>query len=469
MPGAPNRYRSMRIQNLIGRRIGLLGFGLEGRASALALRRHGHVGPLSIFSDQPVAVPDGDRLVTGPAAAAALAEIDLLIRSPGFAPHHPLRRAADARDLAQTTATNLFLAEMRAAGIPVIGITGSKGKSTASTLTHLMLTAAGVPAVLVGNIGAPALDWLDKLRVADRTQRPVVVMELSSYQCADLVPEMGPSSGCLLDMFPEHLDWHGGLTAYFCAKFRLAAALAPDDPLFANESLLDLAEAAVLDPPASGRRLTLINTPAGLHFADGWFRDGEARLFPDTRMRLPGLHNRRNAVAAFALARRFGTTPAQAETVLAEFGGLPFRLEDEGVFAGIRFVNDSISTAPEAVAAALSALGPAVATLIAGGLDRGYRFESLAAAAAASRVETFILLPDTGTLIAALLREWAPGRTLLEVPDLPAAVQAAFANTPAGRTCLFSPGAPSYNVYASFAERGRHFRALLAELAATRG
>lgn len=453
----------MRIQNLIARRIGLLGFGLEGRASARALRRHGHSGPLTIFSDQPVEVPAGDRLVTGPTAGDALADIDLLIRSPGFAPHHPLRRAADERGLAQTTATNLFLAEMRAAGVPVIGITGSKGKSTTCTLTHLLLAAAGVPAVLVGNIGAPALDRLDELSAPGEGPRPVVVMELSSYQCADLAPGMGPSLGCLLDMFPEHLDWHGGRTAYFGAKFRLAAALAADEPLFANASLLALPDAAALEPRASGHRLTLINTPAGLHFADGWFRDGDTRLFADTQMRLPGLHNRRNAVAAFALARRFGVRPEQAAAVLAEFGGLPFRLEDEGLFAGIRFVNDSISTAPEAVAAALAALGPAVATLIAGGHDRGYRFEPLAAAAADSAVDTFILLPDTGAAIAALLRERVPGRTILAVPDLPAAVRAAFAHTPSGRTCLFSPGAPSYNVYESFAERGQHFRALLAE------
>jgi UDP-N-acetylmuramoylalanine--D-glutamate ligase len=179
-------------------------------------------------------------------------------------------------------------------------------------------------------------------------------------------------------------------------------------------------------------------------------------------MRLPGLHNRRNAVAAFALARCFKATTAQAEAVLAEFAGLPFRLEDEGMFAGIRFVNDSISTAPEAAAAALAALGPAVATLIAGGHDRGYRFEPLIEAAAASAVETFILLPDTGGRIAALLRERLPQRRVIEVPELPAAVQAAFRATPPGRTCLFSPGAPSYNAYGSFAERGRHFRALLA-------
>jgi UDP-N-acetylmuramoylalanine--D-glutamate ligase len=281
-------------------------------------------------------------------------------------------------------------------------------------------------------------------------------MELSSYQCDDLADGNGPALGCLLDLFPEHLDWHGGVAAYYGAKFRLATAQRAGDRLLCNATTWPL----LADRPLAGTP-ELINTPDGLHFADGWFRNGPERLFPDTDMRLPGPHNRRNAVAALAIAARFGAGPGAAEKVLGTFQGLPYRLQDEGLFAGIRWVNDSIATAPEAVAAALTALGPAVATLICGGHDRGYDFAPIAVSAVAGGVGTFILLPDTGNAIARLLRAAVPERRILEAPDLAAAVALARLHTPAGRTCLFSPGAPSYNAYGSFTERGRHFRVLL--------
>jgi len=442
----------MRISDILELRIGLLGFGREGHSTLGLLRRLGHDAVVHVLSDHADQVPPDTALNIGDDAVSALSNLDVLIRSPGFGPSHPIRQAADARRLFQTTSTNLFLGELRNEGLPVIGITGSKGKSTTSTLAHLVLQQAGIDSVLVGNIGEPALDNLERI-VNDRL---VTVMELSSYQCADLPEGCGPSVACLLDLFPEHLDWHGDARAYYDAKARIALTQRPGDRFRYNARSAFQFAGAVL--PASSQA---INTPAALHFADGWFCCGNQRLFPDTQMRLPGRHNRENAVAAFAVAQLFGALPEHLHTVLSTFGGLPYRLQDEGIYHGIHWVNDSLSTAPEAAAAALQALSPAVHTLIAGGYDRGYDVSPLIDAIVAAGVRTIVLLPQTGSVIARLARRALPSQDIIEVDTLDRAVIIARDRTPNGDTCLFSPGAPSYNLYASFQERGDHFRSLV--------
>lgn len=430
----------MRISTLVGSRVGLLGLGREGLATLAALRRAGHDGRVHAFLDAPAPAPEGVVVHVGP---DDLGEVEVLVRSPGFKPAHPLRRAADARGLDQTTATALFLGALRDRDHPVIGITGSKGKSTTSTLTWRTLEQAGVPATLVGNIGAPALDQLDAILAEDR----VAVMELSSYQCDDLVDGDGPSAVGLLALFPEHQDWHGSVAAYYAAKLRLLASRRPGAPAF----FLPGAAFAV------GPDATPVDVPEGLHFADGAFWRGTERLLGDRWMRLKGRHNRANAVMALALAEGFGATPADLGEVLATFEGLPFRLQDEGVHHRVRWINDSLSTAPEAAAAALEAV-PLACTLICGGYDRGYDPAPLVAALARSRVALVLLLPDSGAVIGRALREAGLSVPSIEVADLPEAVARAI---PMGGVCLFSPGAPSYNVYRSFEERGLHLRRLI--------
>ncbi len=449
----------MRISQLENLDIGLLGLGREGRATYDALRRSGHRGAVHVFSDHAVEVPEGVELHLAESGHPGLHRIDLLVRSPGFPPRHPLRRAADAMGLAQTTATSVFLVEVRSLGLPVLGITGSKGKTTTSTLAHRILGEAGVPSVLVGNVGVPALDLLDKIR----RERLVTVFELSSYQCADLADGEAPTVACLLDLFPEHMDWHGSVESYYEAKARIRAAQVPADTFRFNARSLESLRRALRESPdlSHGPSAQAINTPEGLHFAEGWFRRQREPLVPDEGMLLPGHHNRENAVAAFSVAETLGATPDHLRAALQSFRGLPFRLEDEGEHGGIRWINDSLSTAPEVVAVALRALKSSVTTLIAGGFDRGYDPRPLIEALARSSVKTLIVVPDTGAAIAALARTACPTLRIREAASLDQAVALALEYTPAGTTCLFSPGAPSYNAYGSFEERGKHFRKLV--------
>ncbi|MEO5362678.1 MAG: UDP-N-acetylmuramoyl-L-alanine--D-glutamate ligase [Magnetococcus sp. DMHC-8] len=440
----------MRICELIDRRIGILGMGVEGHALLTALRRAGHVRAVHLFTEQPLAPTSEAGEVAcwvGEQAGSGLQEVDLLIRSPGFAPAHPVRRLADDRGLWQTTPTNLYLAEVRHAGLPVVGITGSKGKSTTSTLLHDTLQEAGLPVRLLGNIGVAALDHLEEVLAGGA----ITVLELSSYQCADLV--LGPSIAVLLNLFPEHMDWHGSVAAYYGAKMRIATTQRPGDRLRIDQRAVGWMPAQRVVCPEE-----MIHTADGIHFADGWFCRGEERLFSDARMRLPGRHNRENACAVLAAAGLLGVGVAPLQQVLERFAGLPYRLADLGYHGGIQWINDAISTAPEATMAALQAFAPRVATLIVGGKDRGFDYTPLVALLADSAVRHLIVLPETGAQVAALVRRQGAGMPVVrEVDHLAEAVRQAMAVTPAGQVCLFSPGAPSYNQYANFMDRGRAF------------
>jgi UDP-N-acetylmuramoylalanine--D-glutamate ligase len=450
--------RSPTISQLAEHRVGIFGAGAEGRSTWEALARLGAPPPL-VFADReppPGTVPEGLRTVAGDRMPGALGEIEVLIRSPGIRLTHPLLAAASSRGIAVTTTTQLFLREARAAGLPIIGITGSKGKSTTSTLAWLLLREAGRPALLAGNIGTPCLDVLDEVLARGAAS----VLELSSYQCADL--DLGPTVAVVLSLFPEHMDWHGGTEAYFAAKLQVTRSQLPGD--------LTLYSAA--DPEISSRlplgpaRHQAFQAASGLRYEDGWFWNGDTRLFDDREVRLRGRHNRINAVAALAATRALGTTPEHLASVLSSFAGLPHRLEPLGTHAGIRWVNDSISTAPQATVAALEAFAGEVDTLIAGGSDRGFDFGVLAQALAGSSVRTVITLPPGGAALAAAIRaRCPPGRPEVQsAADLPAAVAQAAAITAPGRICLLSPGSPSYGAFRNFEERGERFRSLVAGL-----
>ncbi len=447
------------ISKLTERHAGVFGAGAEGRSVWEAIRRWGGRPPV-VFLDEPPApgtVPEELDRAVGGEMAAALDSIDLLVRSPGIRLGHPLLVEAARRGVEVTTTVNLFLAEVRAAGLPVIGITGSKGKSTTSTLTYRVLREAGRPAVLAGNIGTPVLDVLEEVLATE----PVSVLELSSYQCSDLA--LGPSVAVLLALFPEHMGWHGGVEPYYEAKLRLARTQRPDDLTIYSAADPELVSRLPLGPA----RHEPFQDPAGLHYADGWFRDGERPLFPDTGVLLRGRHNRINAVAALAAARRFGAAPEHLERVLASFEGLPHRLELLGTRAGVRWVNDSISTAPQAIVAALEAFAGEVDTLIAGGNDRGFDFGVLARALPSTSVRTVICLPPGEPAVEAALRAACPpGRPeIYAARDLQDAVEHAARVTAPGKIALLSPGSPSYGVYRNFEERGDHFRRLVEGLA----
>jgi UDP-N-acetylmuramoylalanine--D-glutamate ligase len=423
-------------------RVAVFGYGLEGRSALSWLRGRGCRNVRLVSSERPDDLDRGAAWFDPAGIDPALSGIDVLIKSPGIKPTHPLLLAAAAAGVTTTSATALFVERAREAGLAVIGVTGSKGKSTTATLIHRTLEAASIPAVLVGNIGRPALDVLEDAV----SNRPVVVFEMSSYQTHDLT--IGPSVAVITRLFPEHLDWHGTVAAYYDAKLRIAAVQREDDLTIWNAADRELARRAPLGPAR--------------HVAYGL----GALRFSDARMRLRGPHNRSNASAALCAAEVFGAQPSHLEDVLASFSGLPHRLEDLGISKGIRWINDSIATAPEAAVAALDAFGPEVATYIGGGTDRGFDFTPLARELVARGLPNVILLPPGGPRIREALARVDPGAGARAhaASGLAEAVALAATLTPAGATALFSPASPSYGVYRNFEERGNAFRELVRAL-----
>ncbi len=423
-------------------RTAVFGYGIEGRSAVRWLRRRGCRDVRVISSALPFDLDEKLPWTVETDLDAALSGLDLLIKSPGIRPSHPLLAAAVAAGVPIASVTVLFVETAREAGLALIGVTGSKGKSTTATLIHKTLEAASIPTVLVGNIGRAALDVVEDVV----SNRPVIVLEMSSYQTHDLT--VGPSVAVITRLFPEHLDWHGGVEPYYRSKLRIAATQRAGDVTIWNATDPEIARRVPLGP---ARHVAYGLAPA---------------RFSESSMKLRGPHNRLNAEAALHAAEIFGALPKHLETVLASFAGLPHRLEDLGVRDGIRWINDSIATAPEAAVAALEAFGGEVATYLGGGTDRGFDFAPLARELSSRALPNVILLPPGGPSILAALAAVDPQAAARAhvAPSLADAVALAARLTPQGSTVLFSPASPSYGLYRNFEERGDIFRGLVQAL-----
>ncbi|VVM06336.1 UDP-N-acetylmuramoylalanine--D-glutamate ligase [Methylacidimicrobium cyclopophantes] len=427
---------------LTGKRILVWGLGREGRSTLDLLRRFLPGQPLVVADRSPAALEAADlaalpaERVSEEEALRRLPEFDLVLKAPGIPTRH---LALDGQAVKITGQADLFL---RFAPCPVVGVTGTKGKSTTASLLAHICRCAGRKTFLVGNIGIPPFSVL-----GDLEPESVVICELSSYQLE--FARSSPPIALWTNLYPEHLNFHGSFAAYARAKSGVARWQSAEDLLIFSGD--DRAVADLLEEDGGlGRRIPY-HGPADLPAIDF------------SRFRPLGWHNRKNAVAALLAAKGLGIPFSAMQEAIDTFSPLPHRLEPAGVVRGISFYNDSISTVPESALVALSAL-PDARTLIVGGQDRGVPLEGFARSLARSpSLRTIILLPETGVRLGALLRSADPpfGGTLLFVETLEAAVRAALAETPEGSCCLFSPAAPSYNAFRNFEERGTHFRELI--------
>jgi UDP-N-acetylmuramoylalanine--D-glutamate ligase len=441
----------VRFSELDGARLGVWGAGREIRSLADQLARRLPSARIAVAAfDGPAPADVGAalhapdlRVETGAGAVAALAGCDVVIRSPGVSIYGPQMRSLRDAGIPVTTATALWLAER--AGRGVIGVTGTKGKSTTAALIAQLARAAGRAVNLAGNIGVPALDLLDS------PATDMAVVELSSYQIADLAT--GPQVAVITNLFREHADWHGSEEAYRADKLRILRLPGVRVTVFnAREEQLAAACAG------SGA------VPYGS--ADGWdlaaggiARRGEPAL-SERELPLPGEHNALNLCGALTALEAFGQAPPPLHSALEGFRTLPHRLETVSEQAGVLWVDDSISTTPESTLAALASFPHRAIVLIAGGQDRGQDYEELGRALAA-REATVIGVPSTGPrLLAAARGAGVAADRAIEAPDLERAAGTARSLAPAGGVILLSPAAPSYDNYRDFEERGERFRAL---------
>lgn len=450
----------MRLKELRGRNIAVLGFGSEGRAVAAAVRQHVPDARLTVLAEHPL--PEGVDcdypLVIGPFAGEDLSSFDVLIKSPGISLYHPAVSAAVQTGSRLTSGTNIWFAENPDAR--VVAITGTKGKSTTAALTAHLLAADGMQVQLAGNIGVPLISLLDR-------HVDVWVLELSSYQLADLKAQ--PELAVLVSLFPEHLKWHGGAQQYFADKLRLLSLSRQsyiESGLLTeihNDSELNalLSEEMVIHPYNQADTWQAVES--GVCFA------GEL-LITANELPVIGRHNHVNACAALSIGAYFGIQRHVLLDALKAFKPLPHRLEVVADAVGVLYVNDSIATTPMATIKALEAFVDRPAILIAGGSDKGNSWQPLADTilerlntGSDAAVRAVLLLPDNGPeLLECLTREFSSGQlsqcALHQVADIEQALAVAAGLAKAGDVVLLSPGAASFSQYVNFEARGDDFR-----------
>ncbi len=439
----------MRAADLGSKRVAIWGLGREGQAAIRFLRRHHPDLPLFLLDDA-----EDPRLLEGiggaiepffgkEAIGRALPRVEVIVKSPGVSLYRPEIAAARASGVKITSLLNLWFAEPRRAA--AICVTGTKGKSTTASLLAHLLTAEGRKVALAGNIG---------VAITDIEQEAVefVVVEVSSYQAADFTGK--PDVALLTALFPEHLDWHGGLENYYRDKLRL---LGRARPRILPASALAIA-ARFLPPAETGA--CVFDEEGALHARDGAIFDGATRIGEIANAYLRRRHNASNLCAALAALKLYGGDLGRALEATADFAGLPHRQEELGLAGGVLAVDDSISTTPESALAALEAYEGRDITVILGGHDRGIDYGKLVEALLRGAARRAICVGEAGRRIYAEATRGGgrqEGALFFEASSMAEAVAQAKNLTAKGGVILLSPAAPSYGQYRDFIERGRDF------------
>jgi UDP-N-acetylmuramoylalanine--D-glutamate ligase len=356
---------------------------------------------------------------------------DLVVASPAIPPANPMLAAARGAGLPITTEIRLFIERCPAV---ILGVTGTKGKSTTTSMLGAMLQQKFTTWV-GGNIGRSLLFDLKQIGPRD-----LVVLELSSYMLEHLrALRWSPHIAVLTMIAPDHLEWHGSYEAYLKAKQTIVDFQTPGDYVVASETS---AAAMAIAAASAGTRI-------------GFGLEGRPRF----NLSLPGEHNQLNAQAAFAAAAVAGITRDQAQRALDSFRPLPHRLERVHEAGGIRWYNDSIATIPEAAIVALETFAPRRVIQIIGGSDKKLDMSPLCRAVAA-RAKAAICIAQLGPALASQLRALGFAGRTHEAPDLPAAVAIARRLAEPGDIVLLSPGCASYGEFTHFEQRGQAFAAL---------
>jgi UDP-N-acetylmuramoylalanine--D-glutamate ligase len=454
----------VRFSELEGARIGVWGAGREitSFADQLARRLPSAQIVVAAFDEAPAA--DVREILKAPAARIAVAADDdvvgaltaceVVVRSPGVSVNRPELLALREAGVPVTTATALWLAER--GGTAVIGVTGTKGKSTTAALAFHLLRAAGRSAHLAGNMGVPALELLDA------APAEVTVVELSSYQTADL--QTGPEVALVTSLFKEHTDWHGSEEAYRAQKLRLLALPGVRVRVInGRDERLLAAIVADAGAPEAGTPVETryFGVRDGWDVVDGSLIMGGERLARSSKLPLLGEHNALNLCAALTAIEAVGVAAPRLPDALHDFRPLAHRLETVAEIDGVLWVDDSISTTPESTLAALASFPGRELVLIAGGQDREQDYQQLGRVVGEG--STIVIgVPSTGPrLIAAVRDAGAPASRGIVAADLHGAVALARKLASPGAVVLLSPAAPSYDHYRDFQQRGERFRELV--------
>lgn len=418
------------FKRLRGKRILILGFGREGKSSLAFVRKylpHAEVGVADKNAD---AMKDANigafkeaKIYSGDNYFDAVNDYDIVIKTPGIS-----LKDKDI-DLSKITSqTDLFLEEFHN---QIIGVTGTKGKSTTSSLIYHLLKESGRDAILAGNIGVPVFDIIENISNAT-----IVVFELSAHQLQFI--HRSPHIGILLNVFEEHLDHFGTFDAYRDAKFNIIRKMGDMDWAVTNDEFCYEADKMMI------HSLNYQYYDFGVNWDE---------------MPLKGEHNRLNVKAALCAIHAFGITIDEVLPHLYTFQPLEHRQELVGTFHGVTFYNDSISTIPQAAIAAVQTI-PNVTFLLLGGFDREIDYAPLIQYLVANPLKHVLYTGKAGNRMFEMLKNAGYQGDIKNFKDLNEAFEIIKSLSKNGDVCLLSPAAASYDQYKNFEERGRIFKEL---------
>lgn len=443
------------------KKIVILGFGREGTSTYKFLRKYLPKQPFTVADkNKEILLPEKRKprcvnLVLGEDYDQNLNDYDLIIKSPGVSIER-LNYYIDSRKLSsQTQIFMQFFAEQ------TIGVTGTKGKSTTTSLIYHILHENHKDAILAGNIGIPFFDIIDKI-----TPNTTVVAELSAHQLQFVT--RSPHIAILLNLFPEHLDFFNSFSSYQNAKINIIDFQKENDYFIFNYD--DAQTFKILDNH-DYKRLYLSYSrnhvvKSGMYSIENKIimnNDGDPIEEYDFSIfeNLPGRHNFNNYMAAILACRTLNVTEEEIKQAVGSFKGLEHRIEFVGTIDGIHFFNDSISTIPEAAIAAMEAVNR-VNTLILGGYDRGIEYHRLYEFLKESDVKNIVFTGPAGKRMSEEIGEdYLQKINYIVEEQFDKIVEFAFANTTKGYTCLLSPAAASYDQFKNFEERGNCFKQLI--------
>jgi len=427
-----HEFEKKLIKKFKNKKICIVGFGKEGLSTFNILRK--------IFPNKNIGIADLKKKLTdkknltlhlGKNYLASLSNYDVIFRSPGI-PATKIVNRTNPKAIV-ISQTKLFFDLCPA---EIIGVTGTKGKSTTTSLIYHVLKTK-FDSHLVGNIGFPPLDHLKYIKPDSK-----VVFELSSHQLSDI--QQSPHIAVFLNLFSEHLDYYSSFNEYAKAKTNITNFQTKNDYFIYNSEdsgVKKIAQKSKANKISFSKKDSIISIK---------------------NTNLLGEFNQTNLMPSVIIGRLYKISDEKIIAAIKAFKPLSCRLEKLGTYSGITFINDTLATVPQATIKAINSLKKEIGSLIVGGFDRGVNQEKLATSIINSNIPTIILMPDTGKKIKKLVERKTDKNIKVIIADsMEIAVRKAFQNTQVGKICLLSPGAASFNMFKDYKDKANQFLNLI--------
>lgn len=453
------------LKYLENKKIAILGFGREGKSSYKFLRKYFPDKQLDIFDkneslkeDKLIQEDNHTKIENNFSNQEVLENYDLVLKTSGLS-----LKNIDVTPYREKIASQISLL-LDFFDILTIGITGTKGKSTTTSLIYEVLKEQKENVLIGGNIGIPVFDNIEKI-----TPDSIYVIELSAYQLQYI--NKSPKISILLNLFEEHIDFFGNLDNYYNAKINIAKYQTEENVLFYkgdNDELLKRIEGNIQGTSYKiyDKKPTLLEENA-IYLKDNQVyiteNNQEERIYDATEKRnLSGENNLRDIMFVLGVCKYLKLDMEKARKTINSFKGLPHRMEYVGCFKGVHYYNDAIATIPEATINNIETL-KSVNTLIFGGMNRKIDYTKLIEYLSNGTIKNLICMPETGTQIGKVLQEKGISSNIYFTETLEEAVKVAKEVTEKEKICMMSPAAPSYNQFKDFEEKGNTYKKLIKE------